>query len=160
MEIRTFRTHEDAEEFFMKESNGQPMEMVFQIKPNNLSKGQFMRMYRAQPRIDITNLTDNLKGEQSMNNNLVQQHKEYCDNLNKVYAQKNEKYGDSFGISVRQYGNIAALTRISDKFHRMEQLILSGKDGSDTDERLEDTLLDMANYCIMTAMELKNKEEK
>ena len=91
-------------------------------------------------------------------NNKVQQHSEYCKNLNKVYEQKNKKYGDSFGISIHKYGLISALTRISDKFNRLEQLILNHEDGSDTDERLEDTLLDMANYCIMTAMELKNKK--
>lgn len=86
---------------------------------------------------------------------LVEEHKELCDELNKTHKLKNEKYGDSFGSSVREFGYIAALTRISDKYNRMKQLILSKEDGSDTDERLEDTLLDMANYCIMTVMELR-----
>ena len=34
-------------------------------------------------------------------------------------------YGDSFGISVQKYGLISALTRISDKFNRLESLILN-----------------------------------
>ena len=156
----TVKSLEEADKLFLKRTNGSVGTMTFRIKPSLFARERIVIISRNQPivTIELNKITE-AKGEQSMNNNLVQQHKEYCDNLNKVYAQKNEKYGDSFGISVRQYGNIAALTRISDKFHRMEQLILSRKDGSDTDERLEDTLLDMANYCIMTAMELKNKEE-
>ncbi len=86
----------------------------------------------------------------------VQRHKELCEELNKIYAQKNEKYGDSFGISVQKYGLIAALTRMSDKFNRLEQLILTHSDGT-ADESLIDTLCDLSNYTIMTVMELENR---
>lgn len=89
----------------------------------------------------------------------VQRHKELCEQLNTVYAQKNEKYGDSFGISVQKYGLIAALTRMSDKFNRLEQLILTHSDGT-ADESLIDTLLDLSNYTIMTVMELENRAEE
>ena len=34
------------------------------------------------------------------------------------------------------------------------------EDGSDTDESLQDTLLDLANYCLMTVMELNHAKEK
>ena len=85
-------------------------------------------------------------------------HRSVCNKLNDIYEQKNEKYGDSFGISVKKYGLIAALTRISDKFNRFEQLVLDGSNGTD-DESLLDTCLDTANYFIMTAMELKEKSE-
>lgn len=87
----------------------------------------------------------------------VLQHKELCGHLNTVYKQKNEKYGDSFGISVQKYGLISALTRISDKFNRLEQLILNHEDGTDTDESLLDTLLDLSNYALMTYIEIENK---
>lgn len=91
--------------------------------------------------------------------NKVQQHKELCDHINQVYKEKNEKYGDSFGISVRKYGLVAALTRISDKFNRFEQLILSRSEGT-SDESLMDTCLDAANYFLMTAMELENQPKQ
>lgn len=74
-----------------------------------------------------------------------------------TYERKNADYGDSFGISVRKYGPIAALTRISDKFNRIENLILGGK-SSVADEAIDDTLLDLANYCIMTFMALPRNE--
>ena len=79
-----------------------------------------------------------------------------------VFAVKNKKYGNSFEISLDKYGIIAALTRISDKFNRVENLIINNDKGTD-DESLLDTLLDMANYCVMTAVYLKNggtKNEK
>lgn len=72
-----------------------------------------------------------------------------------VFAVKNKKYGNSFEISLDKYGIIAALTRISDKFNRVENLIINNDKGTD-DESLLDTLLDMANYCVMTAIYLKN----
>lgn len=70
--------------------------------------------------------------------------------------RKNEDYADSFSISVKKYGNIAALTRISDKFNRIENLTLNGG-VENVDEKLLDTLLDMSAYCIMYAMELEKQ---
>lgn len=80
-------------------------------------------------------------------------HERLLDELHAIYVEKNQKYGDSFGRSIEKYGMISALTRMSDKFNRLESLILNNDEGTD-DESLEDTLLDLANYCIMTVMEL------
>jgi beta-glucosidase/6-phospho-beta-glucosidase/beta-galactosidase len=74
-----------------------------------------------------------------------------------MYESKNIKYGNSFGVSVQKYGLVAALTRLSDKFNRLETLILTNNKGT-VDESLEDTLSDMATYCNMTLMELKTKK--
>ena len=84
-------------------------------------------------------------------------HMELCKYLNHIYTIKNQKYGDSFSVTVQKYGIIAALTRLSDKWQRFETLILT-KDPGTPDESIRDTLLDMANYCIMTVMELDQKE--
>ena len=73
-----------------------------------------------------------------------------------LYAKKNKDYGDSFSKSLNKYGSIAALTRISDKFNRLESLILKGS-SEITSEKLEDTLIDLASYCIMTKMWLDDK---
>ena len=72
---------------------------------------------------------------------------------------KNKNYGNSVEISLDKYGIIAALTRISDKFNRAETLILNNKNGTQ-DESLIDTLIDMANYCVMTAVYIKNTERE
>lgn len=89
----------------------------------------------------------------------IERHKQLCDQLNEVYKEKNSKYGDSFEVSVQKYGLIAALTRISDKFNRFEQLIMTRSNGT-SDESLMDTCLDAANYFLMTAMELENISEE
>lgn len=75
-----------------------------------------------------------------------------------TYEQKNAAYGDSFGISVRKYGIIAALTRMSDKWNRLENLILH-EETKQGDESVLDTLLDMATYALMTYMELEEPNE-
>lgn len=76
-----------------------------------------------------------------------------------TYKVKNQKYGNSFDISVEKYGLISALTRMSDKWNRIENLILTHDDGTD-DESLKDSLMDLANYCNMTVLILESGEGK
>lgn len=90
-------------------------------------------------------------------NNTKTNYDEAIDTIRTIYYIKNQKYGDSFDRTIDQYGPIAGLTRISDKFHRMENLILTSDEGTD-DESLHDTLLDMANYCLMFHVALSRKE--
>lgn len=71
--------------------------------------------------------------------------------MSATYKAKNADYGDSFGKSIEKYGAIAGLTRISDKFNRLENLILT-KDQKVSDEKIGDTLLDLANYAVMLYM--------
>lgn len=73
--------------------------------------------------------------------------------MRSLYIAKNADYGDSFAKSVEKYGLISALTRISDKFNRAERLIL-GNEAKVKDEKLRDTLIDLASYAIMTIVEL------
>ena len=82
--------------------------------------------------------------------------KELADQLAATYARKNKDYGDSFGISVARYGIIAALTRMSDKWNRLENLILNEGQHEVKDESVLDTLLDLATYALMTYMEVEN----
>jgi hypothetical protein len=78
-------------------------------------------------------------------------------NASTIYRQKNADYGDSFAKSVQKRGIIAALTRIEDKFQRFDNIVSTGKIEV-KNESLEDTLLDMANYCVMTVIELRRKK--
>ena len=83
--------------------------------------------------------------------------KELATSIAELYARKNADYGDSFSKSVEKYGIVAALTRMSDKWNRLENLILNKKEGLVGDERIEDTLLDLASYCLMTVISLKGE---
>lgn len=81
----------------------------------------------------------------------VEMHKKICDDLNSVYEAKNHDYGDSFA-RVREHYPQSINIRLWDKLLRLDQLN-SGVNAMVKDESIEDTLLDMANYCIMEVIE-------
>lgn len=89
----------------------------------------------------------------------VARFREIVDKMAETYAKKNSDYGNSFNISVRKYGNIAALTRMSDKFNRIENLILNGNQQV-KDESLLDSLKDLGCYCVMTIMAIEENNAK
>lgn len=88
-----------------------------------------------------------------MTSNKSALHKTYLDALHKTYLAKNADYGDSFGESIKTFGLVAGVVRISDKYHRLESLLRKGE-AQVKDETIKDTLMDMANYCVMLAMEV------
>lgn len=86
----------------------------------------------------------------------VWKHDDICKELNGIYHKKNEDYGDSFSKQFEEYGLTSSAIRLEDKFLRFKNLI--NNIAQVEDETLEDTLLDLANYAIMTVMELRNVE--
>ena len=88
----------------------------------------------------------------------VTRHYAICQKLNQVYKAKNHDYGDSFGDTYKKLGIISAVTRLSDKMNRIISLAVS-HDAQVKDEKIEDTLIDMANYAIMTLIELGYEPE-
>ena len=88
----------------------------------------------------------------------VARHCAICQKLNAVYKAKNHDYGDSFGDTFKKLGIISAVTRLSDKMNRLMSLAVA-HDAQVKDEKIEDTLLDMANYAIMTLIELGYEPE-
>lgn len=89
----------------------------------------------------------------------VQMHKNICEELNSTYAKKNHDYGDSFNETFDKLGIISAVTRISDKYNRLVSLCTKSEEERKVkDETISDTLLDLANYCIMTEMALRNSK--
>lgn len=71
--------------------------------------------------------------------------------LFETYKAKNADYGDSFAQVRQKYPN-AILIRLNDKLNRLETL-MNGAEQHVNDESIEDTLLDLANYCIMELVE-------
>lgn len=84
----------------------------------------------------------------------VTHHKMICDELNKLYEKKNHDYGDSFHITFEKWRMPMAAIRLGDKLQRFETLIRAE---SQVNESIRDTLIDLANYSIMTVMELDRK---
>ncbi len=73
--------------------------------------------------------------------------KEMLEDAKILHEKKNHDYGDSFKISVNKYGLVASLTRMSDKYNRFISLQDSQ---SSVDEKLEDTIMDLFCYAVMT----------
>ena len=86
-------------------------------------------------------------------------HAEICTALTNLYECKNHDYGDSFAKSFAEYGMAMPCIRLEDKLNRLKALSRSGQQMVD-DERVEDTLMDLANYAIMTMVEMKVQEEE
>ena len=105
----------------------------------------------------MSNTTDYAAAFAEVNGN-VKQFNELAQTMCELYEKKNADYGDSFNISLDKYGIIAALTRISDKFNRIENLILN-QNKKVEDEKVEDTLIDLASYAMMTVLWMKNNSK-
>lgn len=73
--------------------------------------------------------------------------------LTKIYQAKNQDYGNSFEKSLYKFGLVASIIRLSDKMNRIESL--SQTKAKVESESIEDTLLDLANYAIMTVIWLR-----
>ena len=81
-------------------------------------------------------------------------------NLEDTYKRKNSDYGNSVGDTYEKFGDISFLTRITDKYNRILSLADKGECGEVKDEALEDTILDLANYCLLWLVEREYKEQQ
>lgn len=97
-------------------------------------------------------LKNHYKKEEGMNR--VERFKEIALELCELYEVKDKCYNNSFGSTFDKLGIISAVTRISDKCNRLCNLA-TNPDLDNLGESIEDTLKDMASYCIMTLIELK-----
>ena len=78
--------------------------------------------------------------------------------LAETYEAKNADYGDSVGDTYKKFGDVSFLTRITDKYNRI--LSLMNKEAEVNDESINDTILDMANYCCLWLASRKLNEDK
>lgn len=85
----------------------------------------------------------------------VEQFKQIAEDITALYEKKDRCYNNSFGETYEKLGIISAVTRISDKYNRLCNLAVN-KDIDNLGESLEDTLKDMAAYCIITIIAMKN----
>lgn len=80
-------------------------------------------------------------------------HKELQD----IFVKKNTDYGNSFEESLEKHGLIAAIVRMEDKLSRLNTL--SKNEALVKDESIIDTLKDLSNYALMTAVWLEQDED-
>jgi hypothetical protein len=73
-----------------------------------------------------------------------------------TYKKKNADYGNSFSETIQEFGYIPAVARINDKLKRVKNMVKGQR--MNVGESLRDNLLDIANYCVITIMELDKQE--
>lgn len=82
-------------------------------------------------------------------------HLAVCEELNELYQEKNIRYGNSFSELFAIMEMDYVVPRLYEKVKRLLELTRSDLDG--LDESIEDSLRDLANYSIMTLMELERR---
>jgi len=81
----------------------------------------------------------------------IQTHAEIITKMHDIYIAKNNDYGDSFS-KIRAKYPISILIRLNDKLSRLEAL-LTGTNPMVKNESIDDTLYDLANYCVLELIE-------
>lgn len=76
--------------------------------------------------------------------------------MRETYEKKNADYGNSFSETIDEFGFIPAVARINDKVKRVKNIVKGQK--MNVNESFRDNLLDIANYCILTIMELDKRK--
>ena len=89
--------------------------------------------------------------------NEVELFKEITDRMLEIYKAKNTDYGSSVSDTYRDFGLVSFLVRMQDKMNRLKTL--NKNKAKVLDEKIEDTLLDLANYSILALIELKKEDE-
>lgn len=78
--------------------------------------------------------------------------------LTDIFEKKNADYGNSFEESLEKHGLIAAVVRMEDKMLRLNTLSKNDFKQLVKDESLIDTLKDLSNYALMTAVWLEQTQ--
>lgn len=72
--------------------------------------------------------------------------------MQELYDKKNHDYGNSFSETIQEFGFTPAIARINDKFKRIKQMVKGEQ--MMVEESMRDNLIDIANYCVLTIIEL------
>lgn len=75
-----------------------------------------------------------------------------------TFKKKNADYGDSTTQTFKEFGLTSYAIRLNDKLNRIKSFCKKGE-LEVKDERIIDTLMDMASYCLLAVMDVKNQKE-
>lgn len=82
--------------------------------------------------------------------NKVGRFKQITEEMANTYEKKNHDYGDSFTELYAKLGPVSGLVPLNNKVDRITSLITKGGNNY---ESVNDTLKDLATYCVMFLME-------
>lgn len=81
-------------------------------------------------------------------------------NLEETYEAKNNDYGNSVADTYDKFGCVSFLVRITDKYNRLMTLCNpNAPEQKVKDEKIDDTILDLANYCLLWLVEREYKNQ-
>ena len=95
-----------------------------------------------------------------MSNSTTGQFIKITEEMASLYERKNQDYGDAFSNEVRLSGWGYATGLLGNKVGRIRNLLLHTEQHPEVKESVEDTLIDLANYAIMTLMEVRKRKEQ
>lgn len=84
---------------------------------------------------------------------------DYLESMKDLYIKKNHDYGDSVSKTFDEYGLVSLLVRMDDKMNRIKTLNKI-QDTAVRGEKIEDTLLDLANYAILALTEIEFRKNR
>lgn len=77
-----------------------------------------------------------------------------------TFAKKRCDYGQTTTETFEKFGPVSMLVRMHDKLGRLDNVLQKDYEPLVSNERAEDTLLDLANYAIITLLELRKANMK
>ena len=84
--------------------------------------------------------------------NKVSRFKQITNEMVNLYERKNSDYGSSVNDTYKKYGMVSYLVRMEDKMNRIRNIVLNGNQKVE-DERIKDSLLDLAVYSVLALIE-------
>lgn len=126
---------------------------------SNLEANKIFQELGDQEKETVVNLVNDIfeiKEKTVMENSKVAKFSRIASEMVDTYTRKNHDYGDSFGESIKKYGSVAGLVRMSDKWNRLNSLIM-GEEAQVKEESIIDTLTDLACYAVMMRIELESQ---
>ena len=80
--------------------------------------------------------------------------------LEETYRAKNNDYGNSIADTYDKFGCVSFLVRITDKYNRLMTLCNpNAPEQKVKDEKIDDTILDLANYCLLWLVEREYRNQ-
>ena len=90
--------------------------------------------------------------------NKVSRFKQITNEMVNLYERKNSDYGNSIHDTYMKYGAVSYLVRMEDKINRVRSL--TQNNNQKVDEKIKDTLVDLANYSILMLLELESDKNE
>jgi NTP pyrophosphatase (non-canonical NTP hydrolase) len=89
----------------------------------------------------------------------IEMFRDITERMSAIFADKRQDYGPTTTETVEKFGPVAMLVRMYDKMGRLDNLLVKGN-VNHVGEKVQDTLLDLANYAIITIIELHKQDMK